>query len=66
MAKTETPLQIRLKCLRKPFERAVEKTGIGQNEMVRLAVDELLESYSTSEQFIAAHVRSRAKQNRAA
>lgn len=64
--KKETPLQIRLRSLRKPFDGAVAKTGIGQNELIRLAVDELLESYSKPEDFIEAHVRSRAKQNRAA
>ena len=53
------PLQIRLIRLRAPFDQRVTKSSIGQNDMIRLAVFELLANHKTPEATIAAYVRYR-------
>lgn len=55
----EKPLQIRLLKVRQRFDRRVAQSGVGQNALVRLAVEELLTKYQTPEETIAAIIRSR-------
>ena len=55
----KTPLQIRLLTLRAAFDQRVNKSAIGPNDMLRLAVFELLETHKTPEATIAAFVRYR-------
>jgi hypothetical protein len=57
--KAEKPISIRLIELRAKFDKRVALSGLGQNDLIRLAVEELLAKYQTPEATIAAMIRSR-------